>query len=285
MADDHTRIQIRKYEKAGGKEVLLNGAVFSLYTGNQRQSPVYTFTTDDGKRFREFIPEFEEMYQIYGARKGTSVGWEYQKKAYRAVCVDVEQLGKEQGETDFPEQVILKFRTDEGEIIRIKVHQTLPDDRKTCQFEYQFDYQKLPKINAYAAAWLTIEGMRRIEYLPVGARYCLVEEKPPKGYRKVEDTWITVEETGDVQQYSIENRPGKLWIDKREGTEKKQQPGAVLALYRAGEPGIFDPKPEFLVERWISGTDGRFSELEKLEWNHSRWLSAGGLPASMKLPD
>ena len=55
-----------------------------------------------------------------------------------------------------------------------------------------------------------------------------------------------------------------MWIDKREGTEKKQQPGAVLALYRAGEPGIFDPKPEFLVERWISGTDGRFSELEKL---------------------
>lgn len=72
MADDHTRIQIRKYEKAGGKEVLLNGAVFSLYTGNQRQSPVYTFTTDDGKRFREFIPEFEEMYQIYGARKGNT---------------------------------------------------------------------------------------------------------------------------------------------------------------------------------------------------------------------
>ena len=29
-------------------------------------------------------------------------------------------FGKEQEETDFPEQVILKFRTDEGEIIRIK---------------------------------------------------------------------------------------------------------------------------------------------------------------------
>lgn len=38
----------------------------------------------------------------------------------------------------------------------------------------------------------------------------------------------------------------------------------MLVLYRADEPGIFDPKPEFLVERWISGTDGRFSELEKL---------------------
>ena len=32
----------------------------------------------------EYIIKFEEMYQIYGARKGTSVGWEYQKKAYRA---------------------------------------------------------------------------------------------------------------------------------------------------------------------------------------------------------
>lgn len=77
----HTRIQIRKYEKVGGKEVLLNGAVFSLYMEDgersgivrqseadhglaadhgseaghrnqtHRQSPVYTFTTDDGKRF------------------------------------------------------------------------------------------------------------------------------------------------------------------------------------------------------------------------------------------
>ena len=260
MEDDHTRIQIRKYEKVGGKEVPLNGAVFSLYMEDgersgivrqseadhglaadhgseaghrnqtHRQSPVYTFTTDDGKRFREFIPEFEEMYQTYGAKKGASVGWEYQQTSYRAVCVDVERLSEEQTETDFPAQVILKFQMDEGEIIRIKVHQISPDDRKTCQFEYQFDYQKLPKINAYAAAWLTVEGMRRIEYLPVGVKYRLVEEQPPKGYQKSEDIWITVEETGDVQQYSIENKPGKLWIDKREGTEKKQQPGAVLVL-------------------------------------------------------
>lgn len=259
MYDEHTRLQFRKFEKQNGQEVLLNGAEFALYPAGA-DTPVYSFTTDDGKRFRGFITEFEELYGDYGAQTGTSLAWEYKGQNYQAVCRSTQKIGQDVENTHFPTAAILMYQMNTGEMIRVKVY----GDASNWLFEYQFDHQKLPEVNEYASAWLTIDGLRRMEYLPVGQTYRLVEEKPPKGYIKHEDIWITVGDTADIQQYSMENKPGKLWIDKRIKQEGLQQAGAVLTLYRSDENGNCSVRPELLVERWISGKEGRFSELEEL---------------------
>ena len=44
MADDHTRIQIRKYEKAGGKEVPLKwGSIFTIHRESAPVSGIYVY--------------------------------------------------------------------------------------------------------------------------------------------------------------------------------------------------------------------------------------------------
>lgn len=181
-------------------------------------------------------------------KKGASVGWEYQQTSYRAVCVDVERLSEEQTEAGFPAQVILNFRWMK-EIIRIKVHQISPDDRKTCQFEYQFDYQKLPKINAYAAAWLTVEGMRRIEYLPVGVKYRLVEEQPRKDIRNLRTSGSPLKRREMSSSTALRISRGNCGSISGKARRKSSSQVRCWCYIRRTNRGTFDPSRNF----WWSG--------------------------------
>ncbi len=72
-------------------------------------------------------------------------------------------------------------------------------------YDYKFNYHTLPQVNAYANAWLEADGRYRMDYLPVGGRYVLVETRTPEGYVKAEPVAVKVEETVDVQLHDVFN--------------------------------------------------------------------------------
>lgn len=50
------------------------------------------------------------------------------------------------------------------------------------RFEYQFNWQELSNVNAYACSYLTVENRQRLDYLPAGSSYVLVETEVPAGF-------------------------------------------------------------------------------------------------------
>ena len=63
-------------------------------------------------------------------------------------------------------------------------------------YTYKFNCQSLPQVNAYANAWLDSQGRFRIDYLPVGGKYVLVEKEAPKGYNRMKPVLFHISESG-----------------------------------------------------------------------------------------
>ena len=110
----------------------------------------------------------------------------------------------------FATKALLTMITSDGETIRVAVSGNLPE----TVFDYQFDYQKLEHINAYADTYLTDRGTRRINGLPAGEKYVLVETKAPDGFLKADAQVIVVENRKEIQQYHIEDLEGQIWLSK-----------------------------------------------------------------------
>ena len=90
--------------------------------------------------------------------------------------------------TKFPTTATMLFETNDGKQIEITAYQESADRTGTTyQFDYKFDYKKLPSINKYANAYTTIDGHRRFDYLPINSTYVLVETTVPDGYAKAEN--------------------------------------------------------------------------------------------------
>ena len=124
------------------------------------------------------------------------------------------------------------------------------------EYTYKFDYVRLDHVNDHANAWLTADGSRRMDYLPVGAAYVLVETKAPEGFALADPVVVKVEELNGLQLHDVLNERSSLVISKRSSETGKELPGANLALYRADGAGAFNQADEYLVDSWISGTDG-----------------------------
>lgn len=206
MCNDHTRIEVEKYAVENGEKRQISGAEFALYItdlGTEKGRIVHQWTSNNCEIYRDFIPEFEQMYRDYGVAEGTAIRWKSSGNDYyaRFVSAQVSETG-----TKHPNSAIMEFLTSEGQIIRITVYEK-KESRQGSDFvyEYQFDYQKLSQINEYACAWVTLDGVYRLEYLPVGGHFLLQERKAPKGYLKAEDTMLYVTDTADIQRYSIQN--------------------------------------------------------------------------------
>lgn len=295
MYDDHTKVEVEKYTLEGTKPILVNGAGFTLYPAvlDESGSVVYTdgkpsydaecqvdaWVTKDAEYYRNFISEFERMYREYGCQSGTSISWETDGTDRSAALLTVKAS---EADTSYPTSAVLMFVTDQGEQIRITVsgeQQKRLGRDFTC--EYQFDYQKLDKINDYAASWLTLEGMHRMDYLPVGGKYVLVETAVPAGYAKAEDTVIQIGDTADVQRYRIENQEGRMLISKvadhRNGAASGELAGAHLGLYCAAEDGSFVQDQAHLVTDWITGGDGRYTEEDAINHRIPEGYQAGDL--------
>lgn len=280
LYEDHTKLQIEKYSLDGTEKEPVSGAGFTLYPVQEeepradrkekgeeellydKEHPIVSWVSSDGEKYRGFVTEFEHLYQDYGCQPGTSLCWDWngQKKCAVFVSAEVSELDEKH-----PSEATLLFETEDGEQIRITVYEEKQSRFGTdFTFEYQFDYRKLEQVNDYAASWFTLEGRRRIDYLPVGRQYVLVEEMVPSGYGKAGDTLIQIPDTDAIQHYGIENHEGRLWVSKTaensEGRIQGELAGAHMALYRAEDDGSFVQDEDHLVTDWITGMDGRYTE-------------------------
>lgn len=281
MYDDHTKVEFEKYYLEGTEKKFLSGAGFTLYeavTGPDGEivyedgKPQYhpdraadSWVSSTGEEYSGFIPAFEEMYRSYGTQPGTSVRWDVDGASRSASFVSAEQTDPSISGgvgSIHPTSAIVTYRTDDGMDIRISVYGgTAGRGGRDFTFDYQFNYKKLPGVNDHAASYLTLEGRHRIDYLPAGMKYVLVEEDPPEGFAKAEDMAVTVTDTGDVQRYHVENVEGVLIISKTAKDRAKELAGAHLGLYRdAGGEFIMDDA--YLVTDWITGEDGTYTELD-----------------------
>lgn len=286
IRNDHTKVEVEKYSLDGSQAVALAGVGFVLYEAVLKDNgaaawengaPVYdeekavhSWETGDKTVYQGFAQAFEEMYRAYGTA-GREVSWEVGGKHYEARYVSHRQIDYGGGSTAFPVHGELLFSMTGDKQIRIVVYGQ-QDHRQGRDFtyEYQFDYQRLPQIGGYGVSYETTEGIRRLDYLPVGRSFVLVEKKPPEGYGKASDRLITVEHTENVQRHRILNQESRLLISKcpqkdapQEADENvKEMKGASLALYRAGLDGAFIEDEEHLAAQWVSGTDGTYTEYD-----------------------
>ncbi len=307
MKEDHTRVEVEKYCLENGKdhadgEMLVGGAGFTLYPAKldnagsicyeegrplyEKASPIVHWITDDGSTYRNFPDAFETMYLEHGAAPGSSVMWDAGEALHRAEFVTEYQ--KEQIHPTDPQQTILVYQMETGAQIRIGVtKQTdLPADHP-YRFEYQFNWKELPDVNAYACSYLTLENRQRLDYLPAGNCYVLVETEVPPGFSRAEDTLVTVADTGEVQLYRVENEEGTLLISKVYENGTKELAGARLALYRADETGGLTKSSSYLFDSWVSGSDGRYTELDAINHRIPQGYAEGDLKPHRirRLPD
>ena len=302
MYNDHTRLEIEKYYQDGKNRVLVNDAGFTLYqaltneegqiiwTDGQPQyekdKPVDSWKSCDGESYRGFVTAFEEMYRDYGT-EGSTVAWEYKGANHRAdqiSCTVIDASVEGGTGSHFPTTAQLIYQTEDGTEIRVTIYQQ-KDNRQGADFtfEYQLDYHRLRDVGNYTVSYLTLDGMRRFDYLPVGAAYVLVETEVPQGFAKAQSLAIVIEDTVDVQRYSVLNEESVLRISKkwrsRDGEcSKGELAGASLALYKADSQGQLVQDQAHLAAQWTSGSDGVYTELEKI--NHQ--IPDGYEPGDLK---
>ncbi len=286
--NDHTKVEVEKYTLDKGEAQALEGAVFGLYEAKTDGSALYdkekladTWESSGRDIYGEFIPAFEETYREYGT-KGRKVSWDAGGKRYEAEYVSHRQADDGAYDTAFPPAAELMYSMAGGTMIRIVVYGR-HDNRqgRDFVFEYQFNYKKLPHINDYAVSYDTLEGIHRLDYLPVGKSYVLVEESGPKGYGKAPDRVITVEDTAKVQRHRILNQESRLLIFKstEDSGEERSLKGAKLALYRADPDGTFVKDKEHLAAWWVSGSDGVYTEYDRLNGRIPQGFQQGDLRA------
>ncbi len=294
--DDHTKLEIEKFTVENGERSALSGAGFTLYPAvaedplqYDQDNPVDTWVSGDVGEYAGFVSGFEEMYQEYGT-DGKTVSWIYQGKSHTAVqesCMQSDASLAGGMASQFPATAQLMFCIDNGKAVRVTVYERRDEkEKRNFTFEYQLDYRKLEHINEHAVSYMTLEGIWRIDYLPVNGCYVLVETAPP-GYAKAADMVIRIQNTADIQRYSLLNQPWKLLISKSaEGTQGELK-GAKLALYRAGQNGALVQDDKHLAAWWISGSDGVYTETEKINKQIPEGYKEGDLrPHTLKtLPD
>ena len=192
------------------------------------------------------------------------------------------------------ENPIYKWQTNDGSEVRKTAHLvTVPGGHSYTAYDYEV--KSIPGTKQ-AVCYVTETGALRFEYLPVG-KYVLVEEKAPVGYLLADPVYVPVLDVGSrktVQSFTMEDKPIKVLLTKVNVAGGKELAGATVSVYRAAEDGsipkeqmtdkdgnllfvtdtdgnlLRDDKGElipaveydedYLVDRWISGSDGRYTK-------------------------
>ncbi|MDW2798787.1 SpaA isopeptide-forming pilin-related protein [Clostridium boliviensis] len=325
IKNDHTKLEVYKYyiDSKGNKVSLPNDhaaglALFKAKSdseGNilfENGKPMYDpakkieeWTTDDLTEYTEkteistsiidrlksffrlsenqssFITDFEAAYKESG-KELTSITWQTKEGERTASLTRMIQSGNGEGITE-------TWTTDTGKTIRITIYRNVTngsldtDGQLPLNFEYQFNYKENGGIKSYD----TLEGMHRIDYLPLDTEkegnkigtYVLVEETVPYGYEAADPKAIVLTEIGDVQRFSLENEEKYINVLKvvNDGTNEYAVTGAILALYRADADGNLLEDESHLVESWTSGSDGIYTEEDKFNGNMPEGFSVGDL--------
>ena len=208
------------------------------------------------------------------------------------------------------ENLVYKWQTDDGSEVRKTAHSvTVPGGHSYTAYDY--DVKPIPGTKQ-AVCYVTETGALRFEYLPVG-KYVLVEEKAPVGYLLADPVYVPVLDVGSkerVQSFTMEDKPIKVLLTKVNVAGGKELAGATVSVYRAAEDGsipkeqmtdkagnllfvtdtdgnlLRDDKGElipaveydedYLMERWISGSDGRYTKND---------LEEGRIPEGYEIGD
>lgn len=185
---------------------------------------------------------------------------------HNAICIDSQSTDKE-------EAVFQIWGTDSGKQVAVCISRNSARGKdKEYVYEYQFNYKKLNS-STYpnAISYDTASGSHRIDYLPFNrtdkrggkqGKYVIVETKIPQGYKAIKPKEIIVEETEDIQVYTLKNEYNRLEILKVE-EQGYAVSGAKMALYKVGEDGELKMEPAYLVESWVSGKDGNYTKSDK----------------------
>ena len=244
-------------------------------------TPVYdarvlaSFKSGTVENYQNFRDAFEKAYASYGVDLSL-FGWKEngQEKSATVTSKTVMDAASAGGSHDrFATKALLTMITSDGETIRVAVSGNLPE----TVFDYQFDYQKLEHINAYADTYLTDRGTRRINGLPAGKKYVLVETKAPDGFLKADAQVIVVENRKEIQQYHIEDLAGQIWLSKSAVGVTGELAGAVMALYRADLSGNLNQSEEYLVSQWVTGADGIYTVTDKVNGRIPEGYQVGDL--------
>lgn len=165
--------------------------------------------------------------------------------------------------------------------------------RQAYTVDFKFNYR-----NDYSGnyepvvSYDTVDGRHRFDYLP-GGGYTVRETKTPDGFITAPDKVIVVQGKDGVQRFTLENKKRQLVIAKTArkeesyyagrgdaGAAESMDPshaavifGAVLSLYYS-ENQIPEYENEFkngkvpdgaaLADKWVSGSDGVYTEAEYL---------------------
>lgn len=325
VTNDHTKLEVYKYflDSKGVKTLLPNdhAAGLALYEAKTDQDgtilteggkPQYDeskkvdqWTTDDLTEYTElterskkladrlkgflgltinkssFLTDFEAVYREKG-EGFTYLTW-YTKDGERS-AERTESISTEKGES-----ITQIWTTDTGAAIRITIYRNVTngsldsDGKLPLNFEYQFNFKENNGIKTYD----TLEGLHRLDYLPLNAEkdgkrigaYVLVEEKVPDGFEPADPKAIVLTETGNVQRVSLQNEEKFINVLKvvTDGTNQYAAEGAELALYRADEAGNFIKDEAHFIENWISGSDGRYTKEDQFHDKIIEGLKVGDL--------
>ncbi len=324
VKNDHTKLEVYKYyvDSNGTKLQLPNDhaaglAIYEAKTDSDGNivmtdgKPVYDETklvdvwnTDDLTEYTKVVNKStsftDRIKDLLGLSENQSSFVKDFEAAYKKKGEDLTALtwytaaGERTAErsqsiqTENGESITQLWTTDTGKTIRITIYRNVQngsldsDGKLPLNFEYQFNYRENGGIKSYD----TLEGMHRIDYLPLNTEkdgkeignYVLVEEKVPDGFETADPKTIILTETGDVQRVSLENEEKYINVLKvvTDGINEYVAEGAKLALYRADEENFAEDEAH-LVETWISGSDGRYTDSDKFNGDIPEGLTVGDL--------
>ncbi len=210
-----------------------------------------------------FLTDFEAAYKAKG-NELVYITWETEAGQRYANLTESRETAQSEGITQI-------WTTDAGKIIRITIYRNvkngaLEEGKLPLIFEYQFNYREENGVKSYD----TLEGLHRIDYLPFNTdkdgqligNYVLVEESTPEGYGTADPKAVILTETGDVQRYSLLNEEKFINILKviTDGINEYAAEGVTLAFYKADDSGNFMEDDQHLIDTWISGSDGYYTE-------------------------
>lgn len=298
MKDDHTKLEIFKYERdetGNGialpwpyqAELALYPAILDQAGKVQMQNGIYLYDKENpvdiwvSGAFSEYETAITRAYEAMFSEYGNG----FKEFSWKAKLNGKEEIHRaqlaERHSTGNQETVTQQWETKNGSRIRITAVSTdgrgkLDENGKPAVvFDYQFNYkEKAWKDAPDMVSYDVRAGLHRIDRIPAGS-YVLVETKTPDGYQTAAPKLIIVGSHGNVQRFSMENKQRLIYADKTD-EEGNQLSGAKLILYRADAGGNLTEKEEYLVDKWSSGEEGIYTADD---------LADGTIPDGYKVGD